>query len=235
MSNAADPTVPVALSAKSDVKPSSAEAEWLDLLAKARQGSSEATGVLINQVRDYLLLVADRELDGTLRAKVGASDLVQQTMLEAGRDFSGFRGQTATELIGWLVRILRHNLTDVARQYRGTQRREVGREIDVVAGLGIPLKSNQRTASSICRRVEMDEQLDQAITRLPQHYQRVIHLRHLQDLSWNEVAEKLSISSEAARKLWVRTLAKLREELGKEHGPKIEPARQESKRGESGR
>lgn len=190
---------------------------WLGLLASAQQGNSSAVGELINQTRDYLLLVANRDLDNSLRAKVSASDLVQQTMLEASRDIGAFRGASSEEFQRWLVEILRHTLIDTARRYRGTQRRDINREISNLSNADVQLSSNQRTASSIYRRVEADDQLDRAISRLPEHYQQVIQLRHIQGRSWSEVAQRLGISAEAARKLWARTLAKLRDELGSGH------------------
>src|SRR5262245_22320921 len=48
-------------------------------LAAARTGSPEALGAALEACRLYLLGIADRELDGELRAKGGASDLVQET------------------------------------------------------------------------------------------------------------------------------------------------------------
>ena len=52
-------------------------------LAAARTGSSEALGQALQACRGYLLLLAERELDPDLRAKGGASDVVQETFLEA--------------------------------------------------------------------------------------------------------------------------------------------------------
>ena len=57
-------------------------------LAEARAGSQEALGKLLESFRAYLLLIAQCELDAELRAKGGASDLVQQTFLEGQRDFA---------------------------------------------------------------------------------------------------------------------------------------------------
>ena len=42
--------------------------------------------------RLYLLSIADRRLDEDLRAKGGTSDLVQETFLEAQRDFGAVSG-----------------------------------------------------------------------------------------------------------------------------------------------
>src|SRR5262249_13094013 len=58
--------------------------EWLAL---ARGGSPEALGQLLELCRRYLLQVANAELETLLQAKAGASDLVQETFLEAQRVF----------------------------------------------------------------------------------------------------------------------------------------------------
>ena len=47
--------------------------------------------------RSYLLLLARVRLDPRLRPKFDASDVVQQTLLEAHRDLAQFRGRTVAE------------------------------------------------------------------------------------------------------------------------------------------
>jgi RNA polymerase sigma-70 factor (ECF subfamily) len=68
-------------------------------LPEARAGSPEALGRALEGCRLYLLALAERELDAGLRAKGGASDLVQETFLEAQRDFARFRGDSEAELL----------------------------------------------------------------------------------------------------------------------------------------
>ena len=96
-------------------EPAGDTARWL---AAARAGSREALGQVLETFRSYLLLVADRELDAELRAKGGASDLVQDTFLEAQRDFDCFHGNSADELRAWLRRLLLNNVANFTRQYR---------------------------------------------------------------------------------------------------------------------
>src|SRR5262245_6155605 len=105
--------------------------QWL---AAARAGSPEALGQVLETFRGYLLLVADRELDPELRAKGGASDLVQDTFLEARRDFAGFHGSSEEELRAWLRRVLLNNVANFTRQYRQRAKREVAREVSLEAG-----------------------------------------------------------------------------------------------------
>src|SRR5437870_8261643 len=88
------------------------------LLPAARAGSAEALGQALEAFRDYLLAVANQKLDPVLRAKGGASDIVQETFLEAQRDLAQFAGTTGAELKAWLVRLLLNNVANFARHYK---------------------------------------------------------------------------------------------------------------------
>src|SRR5438105_1940581 len=99
------------------------------LLDAARSGSREALGQLLESCRGYLLMVAKGELDRDLQAKEGASDLVQETFLEAQRDFVQFQGASEAELLAWLRRLLLNNVANFTRRYRTTGKRSVEREV----------------------------------------------------------------------------------------------------------
>src|SRR5271170_7296601 len=105
-------------------------AQWLPA---ARAGSSEALGQVLEACRAYLLLIAQQELDTTLQAKGGASDLVQQTFLEAQRDFAGFKGTTHAALLAWMRQLLLHNLANFRRDLH-RHKRKVTREIALKTG-----------------------------------------------------------------------------------------------------
>ena len=63
-------------------------------LAAAHSGSSAALGEVLESCRNYLLLVADMALKQGSQAKLGASDIVQETFLEAQRIFDRFEGRS---------------------------------------------------------------------------------------------------------------------------------------------
>src|SRR5262245_25812028 len=106
--------------------PSADVGRWL---AEARGGCNDALGQALEACRAYLLLIAEEELDPELRRKGGASDLVQETFLEAQRDFLRFQGATPEEWRAWLRRLLLNNVTDFGRRFRATTKRNADREL----------------------------------------------------------------------------------------------------------
>jgi RNA polymerase sigma-70 factor (ECF subfamily) len=154
--------------------------------------------------------VAGDELPPELRAKAGASDLVQQTFLEAHQAFPGFRGTTEEELRAWLRRILRHNLANFIRDFRNTDKRRVARE-DPAATVGLPAADLSPGSQAVAR--EEAEALERALARLPEEYRQAILLRQQEGLSFAALATRLGRTEEAARKLWSRGVERLRQEL----------------------
>jgi len=186
-------------------------------LANARAGSPEALGAVLEAHRRYLLLVAENELAPDLRPKGGASDLVQETFIEAQRDFRQFRGETDNEFRGWLRRILVRNLGTFTQRYRGTEMRDVGREVKLPAsssagGPGGELAAASATPSGLAMANEQSLALQGALDRLRDDYRCVIQLRYDDNLTFEQIGQEMGRSPEAARKLWARAMDCLRAE-----------------------
>src|SRR5205085_1730419 len=77
---------------------------------------------LLDAYRNYLRLLARTQMSQGLHACLEPSDLVQEALLEADRDFSSFSGGTEKELLAWLRRILVRNLLDAARHHQAQAR-----------------------------------------------------------------------------------------------------------------
>jgi RNA polymerase sigma-70 factor (ECF subfamily) len=189
-----------------------------DLIAAARLGIPDAVGRLFEAARGELHKLADRELPVEVRAKVGPSDVVQETAVDMHRGFARFTGSTQEELFAWLREILRHNLIDAVRHYRAATRREsspdpVGPAHDHVGG-GLVL--TRTPAGSAIRREDADA-LAAALSRLAAPDRQVLELRHWEGLTFVEMAPLLGRSEEAVRKMWYRAIAKLRAELAASH------------------
>ena len=188
-------------------------------LAAARAGSQQALGQVLETFRGYLLLIADREMDPELRAKGGASDLVQETFLEAQRDFGRFHGNSADELRAWLRRLLLNNVANFTRQYRERAKRQVGREIPLEAGgssheRGAGLEADTLSPSGEALAHEQAEALAQAVQRLPPDYRQVLALRHEEQLTFEEIGQRMQRTANAARMLWLRAVERLQKEVG---------------------
>jgi RNA polymerase sigma-70 factor (ECF subfamily) len=188
--------------------------DWTTLIEAAHRGDDAALGEICERLRDYLLLTAGQGLGSELRPKVGASDIVQQSLLEAQQGFHRFSGASRDDLRAWLLKILEHNLIDSARRYRRTQQRDYSREVSIDEGdKQREIPGPQKTGSSeYCRR-ETGEQLLRAIEELPQRQQQIIELRHRHGLGYAEIAKQLHVSEEAARKIWSRAVESLRQKL----------------------
>jgi RNA polymerase sigma-70 factor (ECF subfamily) len=187
-------------------------------LREARAGSAEALGLLFKRCRGYLYLIARAELDPAIRAKGSASDLVQETFLEAQLAFPRFAGKTEDELKAWLRQLLLNNVADFTRRFRDTAKRRLSSEVSLDAGSS----SFDRDAGFIAdlplpeevavRREEADAVL-RALDRLPEDQRRVLLLRHREDRTFPEIGTLMGRSANAAEKLWARAIERLQREL----------------------
>jgi RNA polymerase sigma-70 factor, ECF subfamily len=190
------------------------------LLDRARKGDTAARDRLFAMCRNYLGIVARAHVESWLQAKVDASDLVQQTMLEAHRDFTRFHGATEGEWLAWLRQIVSHNAADFIRQYYKTAKRQAGREVrlggnaDNSSVLGLSgIAGDDETPSQQLVRKERELQMADALAQLSDDHREVIILRNLQRLPFDEVAKRMNRSRPAAQMLWMRAIHKLQEAM----------------------
>ena len=191
------------------------------VLALARGGSAPALGQLLELYRDYLALLARLQIGRRLQSKVDASDLVQETFLQAHEHFARFRGSTEGEFVSWLRQILAATLANLVRHYCGTRRRDVRLERDLAAELDESSRAMDQSLvakhSSPSQRAARREQavlLANALARLPVEYREVIILRHLEGLKFADVARRMGQTVDRVKKMWTPALARLRSTLG---------------------
>jgi RNA polymerase sigma-70 factor (ECF subfamily) len=150
-------------------------------------------------------------MNGDLQAKGGASDLVQETFLEAQRAFDRFQGTSEVELRAWLRRLLHHRAAKFGRRYRTTQKRRLARETALNAGgLGA---GGQTSPSAQLMAHEQAQRLRQALERLPDDYRRAITLRYVEQCSFEEIGRLMQRTPNAARLLWLRAIERIKHEL----------------------
>jgi RNA polymerase sigma-70 factor (ECF subfamily) len=199
---------------------SSTPTEISPLLDAFRAGDPAAGDALLRRYEPWLKLMARLQLESRFRAKFDPSDVVQQTMLEAVRAAPQFRGATEGEFTAWLRQILAHALAHEIRRYAGTAKRDVAREVPLEQELthssqqlGNLLAATGTSPSQQAVKQEQSVRLAEVLERLPEDFREVIVLRNLEGLPHEAVARRMGRSPGAVRMLWVRALARLREEL----------------------
>ena len=180
----------------------------------------EALVGVIESCRSYLLLVAEHALAPDLKAKEGASDIVQEAMVQAQREASRWTGraEATDELRAWLRQFLMHKIAHAARRYRGTGRRRIAREMPLAMVEAHPtfaesLVADQTSVGTRAARREEEAALQSALDRLPERMRQAVLWRHNEDCSFDEIGRRLGCSNVAARKLWLKALQQLQAEL----------------------
>jgi RNA polymerase sigma-70 factor (ECF subfamily) len=171
--------------------------------------------------RGYLTLLARVQVSRRLQGKIDPADLVQEAFLEAHQTFPRFRGTTEAEFTSWLHHILGSHVAMMVRRYLGTRRRDVRLERELVDELnqssrflsqGLAAKHSSPSQRAVRR--EQSLLLTEALRKLPENYREVIILRHLEGLTFPDVARRMDRSVASVKNLWTRALALLRRSLG---------------------
>jgi RNA polymerase sigma-70 factor (ECF subfamily) len=188
------------------------------LIEEARAGDLSILGQLLESYRSYLSLLARIEIGRRLQGRVDASDIVQETFLDAHRYFPVFRGTAETHFVRWLREILAGTLANTIRRHLGTQARDarleraLGADLDQSScTLAQILVDPHASPSQIAVRREQGHLVAEALAELPEDYQMVIVLRHVEGLTFPQVAERLQRSVDSVEKLWLRGVARLRQ------------------------
>lgn len=176
----------------------------------------------LNEFRSYLYLMARAHLGPRMGARVDASDLVQQTLLDAHARRGQFRGDSDAARAAWLRQILANNLQDALRHHHRAKR-DIGRQQPLEAAIDESfrrahswLAAEQPTPSQCAETSEDLLRLADALTKLREDQRDAVILRHLQGMSLVEVAAELERSESAVAGLVYRGLKKLHELLGEQ-------------------
>lgn len=177
---------------------------------------NSCSGEYLSEYHAWLRLMARLQVDGKWDRKFDASDIVQQTLLEAWKGEDNFRGESSGERIAWLRTILGHVVTREVRKYEGTQKRDPRRELLLHSSIekSSIMLSNMLVAETNSPSEHADNREQQVIIAevleaLPDNYREVIVLRNLQGKTHAEISKLLGKSEAAVRMLWLRALKEL--------------------------
>lgn len=169
------------------------------LVRKASRGDLRAFDELALRYRPTLYAMAYR----MLRNGDDATDAVQDTLIKAFRAIGDF--DPLRPIKPWLCRICGNCCVDIVRQ-----RRHRGEPLDQHEFmLCDPAQEIETQASDSMR----NEEIERAINRLPSKYQRILWMRHYQQMDVSEIAHVLG-TPEGTVKSWLfRARAMLKKDL----------------------
>jgi RNA polymerase sigma-70 factor, ECF subfamily len=172
--------------------------------------------------RAYLRLLARLHLDRRLQRRLDASDIVQQTMLEAFRARDKLAGRSDGEVLAWLRQALAHQMAHAVRDLRRAKR-DVARERSLEAALAESsahleqwLAAEQSSPSDQAQRHEWSARLAAGLETLPEAQREAIVLHYWQSWSLHRIAEQLQRTPAAIAGLLQRGLRKLRRQMDQE-------------------
>ena len=175
---------------------------------------------IIGEYEPYLRMLARVNRRNAYQAKVGASDIVQQTMMQAVGAFDQFNGQSEAELRAWLRQILARHLCHLDRDLH-RDKRDIRREQSMEQKLakssmrleGLLAGDSPTPSQNVAAREDFIRVIN-AIESLPEAQRQAVRLHYLEGMKLSEVAEAIGKSSGAVAGLLHRGMKTLRERIG---------------------
>jgi RNA polymerase sigma-70 factor (ECF subfamily) len=207
------------------MQPNSREIE--ELLDQARRGDPQATERLLANQREPVRRMIDLRLDPAIAARVDASDVVQEVLLEASRRLDAYLREPKMPFQLWLRHIAKDHIIDAHRKHRLAQRRGVDHEQPMAAGradassleLAAQFCDGELTPAAAAMQQELERRLHAAIAKLDEDDREIILLRHFEQMSNQDAAALHGLSEAGASMRHLRALRRLRELLRPEGGP----------------
>lgn len=187
-------------------------------LGRARIGDGEAVRWLLERYRGRLRRMVGLRLDDRLAARLDASDVVQEALMDASQRLESYLRDRPLPFYPWLHRLAEERLALAHRRHLRTQRRRAGRE-----GVGddAPTRlladafvASGTSPSGRLIREEDREAIWRALGELAEQDREVLVLRYLDRLAFAEIAAVLGLTEGAARLRHLRALRRIGPLLG---------------------
>ncbi len=189
------------------------------LLKQACSGDAGAVEKLFGRHRQRLRRMVQLRLSPALRGRVDASDVIQDSYLEAMRRLADYLKNPTMPFFLWLRFLARQQLFALHRHHTGVKARDPLREVALYDG-PLPEASTEALASQLLgqltppsealARAELQMRLQEGLDALEPEEREILALRHFEQLSSGEAARELGISEAAAAKRYVRALRRLK-------------------------
>jgi len=193
-----------------------------DPIEQLRGGDREALATLFDQYRDRLRRMVELRIDARLRARLDASDVLQEAFLDVARDLDAYLADPKLPPLLWLRLHVGRRLTTLHRQHLGTKMRDAWQEISLYQGalprasstaLAAMLLGRHTSPTQAAQRAERMLRVQEALNSLDPVDREVLALRHFEQLGRALAAQVLGITQEAGAKRYFRALKRLKDAL----------------------
>ncbi len=194
-----------------------------ELLLAAKGGDLDAVNKLLERHREPVRRMIELRLDHAIIARVDASDIVQDTLVEASRRLQDYIRSPDMPFHLWVRHIAKDRIIDAHRRHRAAERRSVDREQPLerpgfssqssIQLLG-QLQAGGLTPATQAIRKEMEARFAAGLEELDEVDREILMMRHFEQLSNQECAKALGLSEPAASMRYLRALRRLRAILG---------------------
>lgn len=195
----------------------------LELLKQADGGNEASWSELLDAYRDRLKRLVRLRMDRRLQARLDASDVLQDTFLEAAGRLGDYLKDPDKMPFGlWLRFLTGQKILQLHRKHLGVKARDANREISLHNGpmpqatsvaLAERLIGQLTSPSQGAIKAEMRLRLEETLTEMDEVDREIIALRHFEQLSLAEAAVVLDIKHTAACNRYVRALGRLKDLL----------------------
>lgn len=197
-------------------------ADEILMLQQASQAGKVQIGVVLDRHRARLKRMVELRLDRRIRGRVDASDVIQESQIEAVERIDEYLADPAVPLFVWLRFLTLQKVSQFHRQHLGTQCRDANRELSLFrhkmpaatsAALAAKLVGKLTTASQAAVRSELKTKIANVLGEMSEKDRDVLVLLHFEQLSHKETAAVLEISEKAVGGRYVRALSRLKKLL----------------------
>jgi RNA polymerase sigma factor (sigma-70 family) len=178
-----------------------------ELVARLQAGEAAAFRVLVERYQGPVY----RTALSLLRSPEEAEDVAQEVFVEAYQTIARFRGEAA--LSTWLYRLATSQALKQRRKARAKKRFAFLTSLWGTKQEVLYERPDNRHPLALLEGRQQQQQLLDAIARLPDSQQVAFTLRHEQELSYEEIAAVLDISRPAVESLLFRARQSLRKFL----------------------
>jgi RNA polymerase sigma-70 factor (ECF subfamily) len=192
-------------------------AETLALLRQIRAGDKAAFEQLFAEHRRQLRRFVELRLDPRLRARVDASDVVQETQMEVLSRLADFLERQPMPFRLWLRKTAYERLLKIRRRHVEAAQRSLEREVPLPDRSSLVLAQELLAAGSTpsqhLDKREVARRVRQAVGQLAQTDREILLMRNFEGMSNQEVAQVLHIRPATASQRFGRALLRLRKLL----------------------